>query len=347
MPTITYNDVNDLYQKLSVYERKDLYRLVTAPNTSSQSLDSFVAEERFANGRVCPLCGGTHIRRHGHQKNGKQRYLCMECHKTFQATTNSIVAHARKELSVFIKNCDCMARRMPLRETAAVCGVHLTTAFTWRHKILDALRAMSDDVVLDGIAEADETYFTVSYKGNHKKSRNFDMPRKAHERGGETHTRGLSTEKVCVASAVNRTGHSFAQVACLGAPKAVRLSDVLGNHFERQAVLCTDKTTAYRQIVKDKDLRHFKIDGQKTIGGIYHIQHINNYHSQLKAFINGCFKDVSTKYLNNYLVWYNLVNYSKKTRTQSAKILLSFTLTLQKRVRYVDIANREPLATAV
>ena len=39
----------------------------------------------------------------------------------------------------------------------------------------------------------------------------------------------------------------------------------------------------------------------KAKKGIYNIQHINSYHSQLKRFMRG-FNGVSTKYLNNYLV---------------------------------------------
>jgi hypothetical protein len=36
---------------------------------------------------------------------------------------------------------------------------------------------MSNEVVLEGIVEADETFFAISYKGNHKKSKTFKMPR--------------------------------------------------------------------------------------------------------------------------------------------------------------------------
>ena len=34
---------------------------------------------------------------------------------------------------------------------------------------------MADDVTLDGIIEADETFFAISYKGNHSKSKTFAM----------------------------------------------------------------------------------------------------------------------------------------------------------------------------
>ena len=67
---------------------------------------------------------------------------------------------------------------------------------------MDALQNMADDVTLDGIIEADETFFAISYKGNHSKSKTFAMPRKAHKRGHSTHIRGLSQEKVCVPCAL-------------------------------------------------------------------------------------------------------------------------------------------------
>lgn len=50
--------------------------------------------------------------------------------------------------------------------------------------------------------------------------------------------------------------------------------------------------------------------------------------NRLKQFIR-TFKGVSTKYLNNYLVWYNLVEYAKETVTEKEQIFLSIVLTTQ------------------
>ena len=61
----------------------------------------------------------------------------------------------------------------------------------------------------------------------------------------------------------------------------------------------------------------------KAKKGIYNIQHINSYHSQLKRFMRG-FNGVSTKYLNNYLVWNNLVNYAERKRHGEKEHLLNF-----------------------
>ena len=49
----------------------------------------------------------------------------------------------------------------------------MSTAFTWRHKILDTLSELQEKTYLTGIVEADETFFNVSFKGNHSISRNF------------------------------------------------------------------------------------------------------------------------------------------------------------------------------
>ena len=133
--------------------------------------------------------------RNGHRKDGTQRYVCKDCGKSFVIATNSIVSGTRKDLSVWEQYIDCMMNGLSIRKTAVACGIHRNTAFLWRHKILDALQNMADDVTLDGIIEADETFFAISYKGNHSKSKTIAMPRKAHKRGHSTHIRGLSKKR--------------------------------------------------------------------------------------------------------------------------------------------------------
>ncbi len=45
-----------------------------------------------------------------------------------------------------------------------VLKTHSSTAFYWRHKILNALRSLGHSK-LKGIVESDETYFLESHKG--------------------------------------------------------------------------------------------------------------------------------------------------------------------------------------
>lgn len=89
-------------------------------------------------------------------------------------------------------------------------------AFYWRRKILGALRDMAESVELDDMVKMDKAFFAVPYKGNHKNSKRFTMPRKAHRRGKEVHTRGLSHEQVCCLCIVNRKGRSIVKVSNRG-----------------------------------------------------------------------------------------------------------------------------------
>ncbi len=312
----------------------------------AKQLEGFVTEERFAKGRVCPHCGCMHVVRNGKRADGTQRYVCRDCGKSFTITTNTIAAGTRKELSVWKNYISCMMQGMSIRKTAEVCGIHRNTAFYWRHKILDAFQSMAEAVELDGIVEMDETFFPISYKGNHSNSADFVMPRDPHKRGKEVRKRGLSKEQVCVPCAVNRNGMSIAKASNLGRISSKDIHGVFDGRIDDDATLVTDKMNAYVKFANDSELDLVQLKGGKAKKGIYNIQHINSYHSKLKRFMFR-FCGVSTKYLNNYLVWNNFVNYAKETDAEKQNILLRFVLTAQRRVTCREISKRSALPFAV
>lgn len=100
--------------------------------------------------KECPHCKSTYFVKNG-KIQGRQRFICMDCHKTFAQTNNTILYGVKKDLSVWQKYIHCMIEKYSLRKTAEICGISLPTAFTWRHKILDTLQAMQDEVKLDGV----------------------------------------------------------------------------------------------------------------------------------------------------------------------------------------------------
>ncbi len=82
MPTI--KDALDIIGKLTVAEQESLKTMLLSPAfVKSLNIEDFVAKERFANGRVCPLCGCIHVVRNGHRKDGTQRYVCKDCGKVY------------------------------------------------------------------------------------------------------------------------------------------------------------------------------------------------------------------------------------------------------------------------
>lgn len=336
-------DILDKIDKLSPADQERLKTsLFSKTFTKSISIEEFVTKERFANGRVCPVCGATHVVRNGQRKDGTQKYICKDCGKSFVITTNSIVSGTRKDLNVWIKYVDCMLNGFSVRKAAEECGIHRNTAFAWRHKILDALQNMANDVILDGIVEADETFFTISYKGNHKKSKKFTMPREPHKRGNSTHVRGLSSEKVCVPCALNRSGMSIAKVSNTGRVSTKDLHEIYDGRIDPSATLVTDKMNSYVRFSNANGIELVQLKTGKAKKGIYNIQHINSYHSQFKRFMKS-FNGVSTKYLNNYLIWHNFVNYAKESDVEKRAILLSYVLTTLKTDRNGSLSDRPAL----
>lgn len=337
MPTVA-TVVAD-YLSLSIADQNIIKSKLISLTPVTGTLNAYVENKRFAVDRTCPHCGTSSVVRNGKRKDGTQRYLCKDCGKSFIARSNSITYGTRKSLVTWETFIECMLMGLSLEKTAVMCKIHRNTAFYWRHKVLDALQTMADEVKLNGIIEADETFFEVSYKGNHSKS-STPLPRAAHHRGKSSKLRGLSKDKVCVPCAVTRTGLSISKISNLARIRIKGLEGVFNGRIEPGSSLVTDKASAYKQFTANNNIELKQVkSGLHTTKGIYNIQHINSYHSHLKSFISR-FNGVSTKYLNNYLIWHNFLNYSNGNFEHKRDSLLSYVLCKQFSEYVKDISNR-------
>ena len=96
-------------QNLSITELDELKeRLFSETKNHGTTLEKFTRENRFSDGRVCPICGCLHIVRNGHRKDGKQKYICKDCGKNFVVNTNSITASTKKDFDTWNTYIDCM-----------------------------------------------------------------------------------------------------------------------------------------------------------------------------------------------------------------------------------------------
>ena len=145
-----------------------LKRILDESTTGHDTTGKYLEEKKFSDGRVCPYCGKHHIRRNGHQKNGSQKFVCVDYNRSFSIITNTVFSGTSKSLDVWQKFMECMKQNLSLDECAEVWGIVHSTAFIWRHKTLDAISKSANKERLSGIVEADETYLPISYKGNHK-----------------------------------------------------------------------------------------------------------------------------------------------------------------------------------
>ena len=340
-------DIVRLYHKLSAVDRLSFYlTLVNEVNIDKGSLREFQEESRFTEGVKCLHCGSSHYVKNGRRSDGTQRYLCRDCGKSFLVSTNSVTSGTHKPLGVWRKYFSCMMAAMTLKDTCAECGISMTTAFQWRHKILDSLQQVARQVCLDGTVEADETFFNVSYKGNHSGSRRFSLPRKAHARGGDVHEKGLSCEKVCVMCAVNDEGIPVSKAGKLGKVSSECVEKVFSGHISADATLVTDREKAYVGFSRDHGICLVQMDTECRVKGEYNIQRVNAYHSGLKRFTDH-FHGVSTKYLDNYLSWFNLIIKGVKGREEEEALLFGHVLTAEQRLRGRDLPERPPVPVLV
>lgn len=325
------------FLRLSVDERGRFIDYVTE---HSLIIDTeAIADVKFANGYTCPHCHakGKGVTRYGRTKKGKPRYMCKHCGRSFSATTGSVMYNSKLSVEKWREFTTYFLHGFTVRKTADLIGVSPNTAFLWRHKICDSLNEILKGVKLEGIVEADETYFRVSHKGGDIKTRELlgsDTPLPEKRR-----KRGLSKEQVCVPCAVNRGGQSVARIAEVGRGSYAAIEAVLSEHIVTGSTICADGAQVYNMLAAGHGLTRVRVNARCPKKGCYSILHVNAYHSGLKQFIRQ-FHGVSTKHLNNYLMWFNFATYAKETHTEKKRLIMRHIMTANSYTRRIDVPDR-------
>lgn len=309
---MNWKDAYEFVSQLPIEEQKKLYAALgndfedTEPPNAQWIRD--IRETRFHDGLACVYCGSRAVKRNGTYRS-RQRYLCHDCGRSFNDCTKSPMAGTRYP-NKWLSYIQYMVEGMSLRKIAERLHIHLSTAFYWRHKVLFALRLIGFKP-LQGIVESDETYFLESEKGN----RNISH-RKSRKRGGSASKRGISKEQVCVLVAHDRNGTLLSKMAGYGRITANEIDEVMGHLLGDSPSLCTDEATNYKRFAELKGLEHHTVNTRRkeyVKRGVYHIQHVNSYHNQLKGWMYR-FHGVATKYLDNYLYWHQFLYMRKKAK---------------------------------
>lgn len=301
-------------------EREKLYALIRNslyPN-SDVPLETIIQElrdARFAEGITCPHCKSPNNKRNG-KVRGRQRYHCKDCCKSFGDTSMSLLTGTRYP-EKWLQYLEYMVQGMPLRKIAEQLNIHVSTAFFWRHKILISLLREQMDT-LKGIVEADELYILESHKGKNQVQKLGT--RKARKRGGVSKFRGISREQVCILFAADRKSGLVAQMAGYGRVNSMDIEGIIGDYLKDATCFCTDAGKSFLTYAKEKGIEHHILNANKgeRIKGIYHIQHINAYHSRFRKWISK-FQGVATKYINHYLEWFRYIELHKRLSTRNKK----------------------------
>ena len=298
----------DYFKNLNEPERQividELLLMLTASaSETEQSIDS----AKQAHIASCPCCGGHDIRANGKYK-GVQRYYCKSCHKYFRETTGKVVFGLKKGelLKIYLYH---MLMGLSIKKCADQTGICVQTSFAWRHKILSAFEQAVPDG-FQGIVESDDIFFLESGKGSR------ELPRAPRKRGSKATKRGISDEQIAVVVTCDRSDNKEFRVATRGRISKKDLEDIFEGKLEDAQTLCTDTHRSYTAYAKSIQLDHQKFNvskGQRVKNKIYHVQNVNNTAMRLREWMQQ-FNGVATKYLQNYLNWFMILERIKNNR---------------------------------
>ncbi|MBQ7975241.1 MAG: IS1595 family transposase [Clostridia bacterium] len=293
----------------------------------------------------CRKCGSEHIMKYGKDSTGKQRYRCKSCGATFFETSGSVVSGSHCSDDKWEKYIELLINGASLCRCAEECHISVQTAFLWRHKILHALQADQNNRVLAGIIEVDDTYISISYKGNHSKSKKFTMPRAPYKRGSDN--RSATGSKACVMCAVERNGQLYSEVMGKGQLTTKRVEYAFKDRIMPESIVLADNSWSIGKFFKANDTIGLvqlkstvnpknKRGGTPEIIGTYHIQTVNNLHKRLRIFLQR-YNGVSTKYLNHYINLFVWIDNHKKLADTLGNEMKSYIAGENTYIRNKDI----------
>lgn len=261
----------------------------------------------------CPHCSDKRIRANG-KLNGVQRYVCNGCKKNFSETTGKFWYNIKKKdkLNRYLY---CLLSGYSIRKSAKETGISIQTSFDWRHKLLTSFSGVSVDE-FKGIVESDDLFFAYSEKGNRQ------LERKPKKRGEKASKAGISDEKVAVIATCDRSGNKDFKVTARGRISKKDLDNILKGKLNKAEMLCTDGHRSYGAFAKANTIPHKTFNaskGQKTVDKVYHVQNVNNMDMRLRKFMDS-FNGVATKYLQNYLNWFLVLEKIKNSTSKMATV---------------------------
>lgn len=266
---------------------------------------------------VCPHCQSEEVIKYGHTKEGVQNYKCKDCSKRFNALTGTIFSATRltyNQIQIFL---ECFKDKISLRKTAKRMSVDKDTVFLLRQKMMDALKEIRENMKLSGEVECDETYESINLKG----TKTEQMPRISKPRQSNgTATRGISSHKVCIASAIDEHDNMFMEIVGTGPITSNMAIQSLSQKLGKITKFITDCKSSYEKLAEDNklNLKQIKAKGYIDSEG-NSLANINSIHSEWSKFLSH-FRGVSTKHLQGYLDWFcfdKYLNFSFEDDEQS------------------------------
>ncbi|SBW10149.1 putative Zn-finger DNA-binding domain protein [uncultured Eubacteriales bacterium] len=257
---------NELAALLAEYDA--IHKTQTARRYAKEKEDGFTAFMAQQHYRMtCPACHGHSYYKHG-ISNGKQRYRCNTCGRTFAPLSGTLIQGSSWPWDVWVDFVHCTLLDYSLvdirQKFSQDHGLFLTeeTILAYRHKLMNAIILHYGMPVLRGVVQVDETYFREAQKGS--RALVNVLPTVVAEREARTKLKHVpavlgtnSPEFACVVAAIDSTGHVVAVVTGLGKSSSQPFEEYFSEYLGDVAFLCTDGYEAYTRYCEEHAIPHY------------------------------------------------------------------------------------------
>lgn len=262
-------------------------------------------EKRWKEGVVCPKCKGHWIKVHQRLNNGIQKYRCQQCRRIFSDLTGTIFEGTKIPLWKWL------FALSEFLHTSGISSIELSEKLSINQKtawrmLMVIRKSLPMSVILNGLVEADESYFGGRQKGQRGRSMRW-------------------SNKSCVVGVVER--HGRVAVDILNTVQEWALTKFIERYVEEDSIVYTDAYDGYVGL-KYAGFIHDNVNhNRQFVRGSVHTQTIEGFWSYLKRKMRGVYYRPSATHLLLYLQEY-VFRYNHRELSLGKKFssLLSFAL---------------------
>lgn len=245
-----------------------------------QGISSYSLQQTYINSRECPHCGSHHVVSKGNYKDRK-RYQCRDCEKSYNDLTKTPFSGIHN-LDKFKKYLNSMINGDSVRKAAEIVNVSTTTSFYWRHKILNGFNKLPSPKMRN-VKEIEELEIPYSHKGQRNNPPIKQMRSKVSAIFMCDRTGKLDSDSIAFCD--RNKNPIFKRIRAISNPhNDIICSPKLANIMDSFSCNIKTTTTTYSSPI----LIH---------------QTIKTWETWMRRF-----HGVATKYLTNYLHWFDYLD---------------------------------------
>lgn len=251
---------------------------------------AYVEARLWANGPVCPHCGGMdRISKMQGKSTRVGAYKCYQCRKPFTVKIGTVFEDSKVPMRLWLQAMYLIAgskKGISANQLHRVLGVTVKTAWFMSHRIREAMR--SGDLAVPfgsdgGAVEVDETY--IGFKA------------------GRTPQKGTGHKRAVLALVDRNSGQS--RCFHIDNARAADIHPIVRNNIAKEARLMTDEATMYRKIGRDfaehGTTVHAAFNYVNLADRTIHTNTVEGAFSIFKRGMRGVYQHCAEHHLHRYL----------------------------------------------